>query len=166
MIQQDYDRFTLSPAASFFVPGLPQPAGSKRALPLGGKFGGRPIIVDANRKAKPWKDSVASYAMEHAPGDLIDGPVALRLTFTLPRPKGHYRAGDPVKGLKANAPRWHDKKPDAKKLARGTTDALTGIILRDDSQVVDDRALKLYGDRPGVLVEVWRIEAAAAAGGE
>lgn len=44
-------------------------------------------------------------------------------------------------------------KPDWDNHAK-VTDALNGIVWRDDSQVVDGRSLKYYSDRPALRVEV------------
>lgn len=114
----------------FFVPGIAQPAGSKRALPLGGKLGGRSIVVDANRKAKPWKDTVRAVAQEHRPELLLMEPLHVELDFVLPRPGYHYKKDG---SIKPSAPYHHFEKPDALKLARAVEDALTGVIWQDDS---------------------------------
>lgn len=142
----------------FEVPGIAQPGGSKRALPLRGKKGARPIIVDANAKARPWKDVVIHYArkaMLHGDRKIFSGPVALCVRFALPRPKYHYGAGGKIK---ASAPGLHTKKPDVLKLARALEDALTeaGVWI-DDAQIVDEQLRKVYDSRPHVLVGIRQL---------
>lgn len=137
---------------SFFVPGKPQPAGSKRAFPIrrGGVFTGRTVVTDANKNSKPWQAIVKAEAIEAVKGDMpyLSGAVRLRLVFSLERPKGHWNAY----GLKKSAPLDPIVKPDVLKLARGVEDALTGILWKDDAQIVVEHLTKQYGQQ-GVLVE-------------
>ncbi len=64
--------------------------------------------------------------------------VSLDIEFWFPRPKS-------VKPSK----RPHlTTKPDLSKLVRGAEDALTGVLFRDDSQVVTLVASKRYVDGP------------------
>lgn len=143
-----------SPFVAFFVPGLPQTAGSKRGFPIkkGGVFTGRVVVVDNNPKAKYWKAKVAQYA-EAAVNDspLLTGPVKVHFEFRMPRLKGHYRSNGE---LKANAPGRPIVRPDALKLARAVEDSLTGIVWRDDSQIVIEVLEKCYAEMPGVLINV------------
>jgi Holliday junction resolvase RusA-like endonuclease len=44
--------------------------------------------------------------------------------------------------------------PDLDKLIRAILDALTGVVWRDDGQVVDIVASKVYADTPGVDVVI------------
>jgi Holliday junction resolvase RusA-like endonuclease len=135
---------------TFTVYGKPAPAGSKRVVPAGGKRGGRPIIVDDSRRSRPWKGDVSSAAAAAMDGrPLLEGPLALELTFYVARPKGHYGA----RGLRPSAPAWPTVKPDVLKLARGVEDALTGQVYRDDAQVVRELLMKRYGEPE--RVEVW-----------
>lgn len=161
----------MNPVLSFFVSGIPQTAGSKRAFPISRKgangqkvFTGRHIIVDANPKAKDWKAQVAhegELAM-NLPADrqgLFDGALEVRFTFHMPRPQNHWsnskKYGD---RLKPNAPIRPITRPDCLKMARAAEDALTGVVWHDDSQIVIERLEKRYADKPGLLVEVWRLE--------
>jgi Holliday junction resolvase RusA-like endonuclease len=42
--------------------------------------------------------------------------------------------------------------PDLDKLVRAALDALTAIAYKDDSQVIEIRAMKVYGEYPGVEI--------------
>lgn len=122
----------------FTVPGKPQPAGSKRAF----KRGARVIVVDDNTKAKPWQAEVKAAAIEAMRGaEVLAGPIKLEVCFHMARPKAHYGAGGRVK---ASAPLYPIVRPDTTKLLRGLEDALTGTVWRDDAQVVDQLAQRLY----------------------
>jgi len=130
---------------AFTVFGLAAPAGSKRALPAGGRPGARPIIVDDSKRSRPWKRQVAQVAgttMMSRP--LLDGPLELHVVFYVPRPKGHYGTGRNAGTVKASAPAWPTVKPDLTKLVRAVEDAMTGIVWRDDSQIVKQVVTKKY----------------------
>jgi Holliday junction resolvase RusA-like endonuclease len=124
-----------------FVPGKPEPAGSKRAFVKGG----RAIVVDDNARAKPWQAAVRSAAAELMAGrEILSGPLMLSVWFTLARPKVHYRANGIE--VKPSAPAYPTVRPDTTKLLRGLEDALTGVLWRDDAQVVYQTAWRLYSD--------------------
>lgn len=138
----------------FTVYGSPKPAGSKRAFVAGG----RAIVVDANPASKPWKQQITETALaqveafDYPKPRYPDGPVVLRMRFTLRRPKAHYGTGANANVLKRDAPYFHTGKPDALKLARAVEDALSGVVYRDDGQTIVV-AWKVYGTTEGV--EVW-----------
>ena len=139
---------------AFTAYGKPAPAGSKRVVPAGGRAGGRPIVVDDSKRSRPWKTEVAAAAREALDGgDLLDGPLRMRLVFYVARPKGHYGA----RGVRPSAPPHPTVKPDVLKLARAVEDALTGQVYRDDAQVVDEQLVKRYGEPERVEVEIEAI---------
>lgn len=133
---------------TFRVVGIAQSMGSKRAfVPKGWT---RPVITDSNRNLKAWQSLVAHAAGEAVQGcdgwQILDGPVRLSVAFYLPRPKGL-----PKRTIA------HTKAPDVSKLVRSTEDALSGIVYRDDSQIVEVLAGKFYaaeGDVPHCDVRV------------
>ncbi len=139
-LQMDAPRKESAPGVlSFTVHGTPQPAGSKRAF----FRAGRSIVVDANKKSRPWKDQVAQVAGDFMAGRaILQGPIEMTLRFYVHRPKGHLGASG---GVRPSAPRFPDVRPDALKLARGVEDALSGVVYRDDSQIVIERLEKHYG---------------------
>jgi Holliday junction resolvase RusA-like endonuclease len=56
--------------------------------------------------------------------------------------------------LKASAPIAPPVKPDVLKLARAVEDAMSGIIYKDDAQIVTERLCDRYGILPGVAIQV------------
>jgi Holliday junction resolvase RusA-like endonuclease len=137
----------------FEVHGHPEPAGSKRSV-------GRHRIIDANPNVGPWKGQVserAAAAMAEAGYVLFDGPLGLAVTFLRIRPQGHFRTGRNAGVVKDSAPAFPIVKPDATKLLRGVEDAMTGVVYRDDAQVVEQFVSKRYGDSEGVKVTVWTL---------
>lgn len=123
------------------VYGRPAPQGSKRHV-----GGGR--MIESSKHVKPWRDDVKAAAetwlAQRRPWTPLDGPIAVRMVFTLPKP--------------LSAPKrrrtWPHRIPDVSKLIRSTEDALTAAgVWADDARVVEyDRAAKVYpGEDPEAL---------------
>lgn len=140
----------------FFVPGAPAPQGSKTR----GKHGG---LYESSKAVGPWRERVALVAAaQPLSGDAWQrgetrtegpalGPIRLAAEFVFERPKAHYRTNGEVK---LTAPERPAVRPDIDKLCRAILDALTGILLASDAQVVELRATKEYGPAPGCWVTV------------
>ena len=130
-----------------FVPGIPAAQGSKRHV-------GRGVMIESSKRLRPWRATVTAAIVEagwHLE-PVLSGPVAVSLLFTFPRPRAHYGTGGNANRLKDSAPEWHDKRPDADKLARAVLDAITESgTIRDDAQVVSLQVRKRYG-QPGVRI--------------
>ena len=133
------------------VPGVPAPQGSMRSLGTG-----RPMVHSNAATLLPWRAEVVRQVkaqMERGGDWPITGPVALTITFRLPRPKS------------APKRRWPDKKPDLDKLVRAAGDCLgskTGAgAIGDDAQVVAIYANKEYGT-PGMTLVLRALELPAA----
>jgi len=103
-------------------------------MPKGARF---PIVTSDNPKNKGWQQLVAEGASSalqgFEPAEQLEGPVQLRVNFYLPRPKSLPK--------KVNS---HLKKPDLDKLVRAVKDALTRVVWKDDSQVIELMASKAY----------------------
>ena len=135
----------------FEVFGSPQPAGSKRSFPFrrgDGSLGVR--VTDDNPKGRDWKIAVAAAAPKLSPDTLLSGPLTVEFIFELPRPAGHFGK----RGLLPSAPACPTVRPDVLKLARAVEDALTGVLWRDDSQIVFEALTKRYGERARLMVRV------------
>jgi len=131
----------------FTVFGPAQPAGSKT---IGRGPAGRVWVREAGRRSAPWRQQVAQVAGEAiGERELLDGPLAATMTFHVARPKKHYGAY----GLLSSAPVLPASRPDLLKLARAVEDALTGVVYRDDAQIVEELLEKRYGEP--ARVEVW-----------
>lgn len=143
-------------AIEFTVLGRPQPAGSKRAFP---RKGGGVIVTDDNPRARSWQQEIRIVAVEAMDGEIIDGPVELFCRFVLARPAGHFGTGRNAGSVRLSAPRYPIVKPDITKLIRAVEDALSGIVYRDDAQIVNQRAFKAYGTPERVEIVVWKIVA-------
>lgn len=132
---------------TFIVHDLPAPQGSKKGYY--NKHIGRVQLVESSAKVKPWREAVKQAALdaltEQQPAYPRDWPMSVTITFTLPRPKGHYRTGRNAHLLRDSAPIAPASKPDLDKLVRSTLDALTAAgVYVDDSQVVELHVAKGY----------------------
>lgn len=132
-----------APLLRFSVIGVAKPAGSKRGFvnPKNGR-----VIITDDSKNKPWRQEVAGAgAVAMGDAELFLGALAVTFTFVRPRPRGHFGTGRNAGVVKASSPAFPVTRPDVLKLSRAAEDALTGIVWRDDSQIVDERLLKVWG---------------------
>ena len=135
---------------AFTVYGTPQPGGSKRGFARGRHV----TIVEANPRAKDWKSSVAQVSGEIMAGrDLLAGPLCCEFAFYRRRPKGHFRTNGELNAKGRRTP-YPDVKPDLTKLVRSTEDALSGVVWRDDNQVVSATYAKHYGSPERVEIKL------------
>lgn len=156
----------------FFIPGIAKPGGSKTAtlirrgdgspVMIPTKSGGsRPLITtrDASKNGD-WKSACKFFARQEFVGEPLNGPIRLDVIFYIRRPKSHYKAGDPLRGLKAALPSHPLKDPDRTKLLRCLEDALTSILWRDDNLIVAGELRKEWAgkDGPGALVRAELIQ--------
>lgn len=125
------DEFPLT----FKVTGKPITQGSMRV------FNGH-ITHNKSAELLKWRKAVGTAAQQFIIQPL-EGAVVMTLKFHLLKPKT-------VKREKPTVP------PDADKLARAVFDALTGIIYKDDSQVIKMDLEKCYSSWEGVEIMVDR----------
>lgn len=132
--------------------GRPRPQGSMRAIR--DRAGNCRMVEggDDQSKAKlrAWRKAVKTAARTwretHPTFSPLTGPVQVRLSFRLARPKSHPR----------HVRTWPISKQtgDIDKLERAILDALTGELFVDDAQVVGVVKTKDWGDPPGCEVRL------------
>lgn len=146
-------------AIEIIVAGNPAPGGSKNAFLH--KTTGRLVVTDAGgARTKLWRKAVTEAAISQYEGEPLEGPLWVEVYLYMPRPLGHYGTGKNAGVLKANAPVYHLKAPDATKLWRSTEDSLTGVVWKDDAQVADQKVRKAYVgplQKPGAKILIGRI---------
>ena len=134
----------MSRVSQVWIPGKPAPQGSKRHL-------GNGVMVESSKAVKPWRVDVAWAARREFPAP-YDGPVRLELGFVMPRPKSTPKKSTPAA----------IKRPDLDKLVRAVMDAITGVVVADDSQIVHLVATKRIAelDEPtGVMLVAHEVGA-------
>jgi Holliday junction resolvase RusA-like endonuclease len=132
-------------SVEFFVPGIPQPQGSKRGFVTAT---GKVNMVESAAGVKPWRSDVKVFAAEAMTGPLLTGPVFLHCHFVMKRPMSTPKT-------KPTPPAT--KKPDLDKLLRAIGDALKGTVYAEDSLIVDMVGTKRIaedGEQPGVHINV------------
>ena len=140
----------------FFVPGIPKPGGSKRAVP-NWKTGKVNVFDDCNGNLA-WRNDVQSQYIRNGRKNFGKSVIVLGLYFFFQRPKGHFGTGRNSSSLRKGAPVYHLQKPDITKLVRAVEDALTGVAWTDDCQVFKQMAQKSWCDDdhriPGVFIKI------------
>ena len=129
----------------FFVPGLPQPQGSKRGFV---SANGKVNLVESAAGVKPWRSDVKVFAADAMNGPLLTGPVFLHCDFVMKRP---------VSTSKNRPTPPATKKPDLDKLLRAIGDALKGTVYAEDSLIVEmvgTKRIAEEGEQPGVNINV------------
>jgi Holliday junction resolvase RusA-like endonuclease len=103
-------------------------------------------------KTATWEETVRQTAIKAmGPTEILETPITLALYFRLPMPQSwsKKRKEAALKGLKAPT-----KKPDWDNLGKAVSDALNGVIFKDDSQIVSAHVRKIYSAVPGVDIYV------------
>jgi crossover junction endodeoxyribonuclease RusA len=109
------------PGWAFHVFGQAAPQGSKSFK--GMSKAGRAILAESSKKVAPWRSTVTAAAV--GAGPCLDGPLAVAMVFTVPRPAGATK--------RTLVP---DRLPDLGKLARAAEDSITAAGLwADDARV-------------------------------
>ncbi len=135
----------------FWVYGQAVPQGSNRV------YKGR--VVGVNPRLGYWREAVARAAAEKYSAPLFTEAMSLEVIFYRHRPASHYGTGRNAGKLKASAPRFPTTTPDLDKLVRAIDDALTGVLWRNDSQVVKIQSRKFYGEQSRAYIRVDTIQA-------
>ncbi|OAQ21016.1 RusA family crossover junction endodeoxyribonuclease [Thermosulfurimonas dismutans] len=129
-----------------FVRGVPRPQGRPRIV----RFANGKAGLKDPEASRDWKNYVRMCVAERV-AEPLSGPVALELWFYLPVPKSFSRK----KRLAAlSGEILPAKKPDLDNLVKAVLDAILGVAVLDDRQIVELRAGKLYGAVPGVEIVV------------
>lgn len=136
----------------FTAVGVPAPQGSKRHI-------GKGVMVESSKLLKPWRDTVTTAVLEALAAQgrgMPFGhgvPCVVEAVFYLPPTVAAQKAYDRGRITVPAA------RNDVDKLSRGLLDAITGVAIWDDGQVVELHASKRYalGRPPGadVTVSAW-----------
>lgn len=130
-------------AITFIVPGPPVPWARAR-LGAGRHY--------TDPRVAAYKRLVAQMAAMYMRGtEPFGGPVALSLVAGMPIPESWPKARREAAQLGQIAP---GSKPDWDNIGKGISDALNGIVYRDDAQIVQASVEKRYSASPSVVVTV------------
>ena len=121
---------------SFSVDGQPIPQGSMKVI-------NGHIIHTQGSALAAWRSAIA-LAARQAGALPAEGALELDMIFTMQKPRTVTRSHPTV-------------PPDLDKLVRAVLDGLTAIAYRDDSQVTAFTARKVYGERIGLDISIWKV---------
>ena len=132
---------------AFFVPGKPQGKGRPRI----GRVG-RHARMFTPEKTVAYEGLVALAAHEAMQGrPPLDGPLAMNVAIfvEVPASWSKRRRADALAGRIMPT-----TKPDADNTIKALSDAMNGVVWRDDVQAVAGSWVKVYAETPGVRVVV------------
>jgi Holliday junction resolvase RusA-like endonuclease len=123
---------------------------------------GRPRATTINGKARmydpaksrDYKDYVRLVASEHAPKELLKDALLVEIIIyrKIPKSFSKKKTTDAERGLIVPT-----SKPDADNYLKGISDALNGVIWKDDSQITDAIIRKRYSDKPRMEIKIQEI---------
>ena len=87
-----------------------------------------------NKQLKPWRQQITATAQSLNLTKLDDAAIAITCDFYFARPKSAKRRI------------WPTVKSDGDKFLWAILDSCTGVLFRDDAQVVEMHSRKFYGD--------------------
>lgn len=151
--------------------GTPAPQGSKKAHAIRRgsaakgtlEYTGRVSVTEMSKKVAPWRAAVAEAVQDAVKSQIehdrwegtLMGPVEVRITFALPRPKS----------VSVNRRPWPCVTPDLDKVVRSTLDGITtGGAWKDDALAVRVVTEKVYAgahgalERSGAVIEIWSLD--------
>jgi Holliday junction resolvase RusA-like endonuclease len=134
------------------------PRGNQRHRTVGGHQYTPTATLEARRQIR--------MAWLEAGFPLFGGPVCVRVSAFMPRPRAHFGTGKNAERPRRSAPRLPTGKPDVDNLLKLVGDALAGVAFGDDAAIVQAFVDKGYAGAPGepehagwrISVEPWRDE--------
>jgi Holliday junction resolvase RusA-like endonuclease len=108
--------------------------------------------------SKADKRDFLQLAKNSAPKSPLYGPISMQVEFYIERPKAHFRSGKYCNLLKDQAPVWHITRADLDNYIKLVLDSLNGVFYKDDSQVCQINAIKIYSKKPRTMVLIRSAE--------
>jgi Holliday junction resolvase RusA-like endonuclease len=134
----------------FTVYGEPVAQGRPRATNINGH-----IRMYDPKKSRDFKDYVRLVASEHRPEKLLEGPISLVVKVYKPTLKSFSKK----KKAAAEAGQLRPtSKPDVSNYLKLIEDALTGVIWKDDSQIIDCSISKYYSETPRTEIQIKEMD--------
>ena len=144
----------MSEAIIIELPGPVRGKGRHRSRIARGRDGSQFIANYADSATRSYEGMLRAAAADAMAGrPLLDGPVLVKIVavFAVPASWSKRKRGDALAGAVRPT-----VKPDGDNIMK-TIDSLNGIVWRDDAQVVAWTGRKIYGERPGLKIEVLPI---------
>lgn len=131
------------------LPGVPQGKGRPRFVRATG-------AAYTPAKTRSYESMLQGAAIDVMRGTApLDGPLHVTVEAHFPVPASWSKAKQAAALLGVTRP---TKKPDADNLMK-VLDSLNAVVWVDDAQIVEGTIIKLYSDRPRLVVKVGRLAA-------
>lgn len=107
-----------------------------------------PIVYDSQKR---FKETLQWQIKSQFRNEPLTIPIKLDCIFFMPIPKStpKFKQRQMHNGLIA-----HTKKPDLDNLLKLLLDCSNGLLFKDDSQVCEIRAKKIYSEKPGTVIRL------------
>jgi Holliday junction resolvase RusA-like endonuclease len=134
---------------TFEVVGDPVAQGRPRATTINGR-----VRMFDPAKSRSFKEYVKLAASQHAPNELLTGPlnVHVKIYRNIPKSFSKKKTEEAETGVLRPV-----TKPDVDNYYKGIGDALNEVIWKDDSQVVSLIVEKFYSKRPRAEIQISEI---------
>ena len=112
------------------------------------------VRVFSGKSTSSFENLVKMCAQEHIEKPL-ENAVGMHIKFFLHRPKYLVWKTKPMPAV------YTDKRPDLDNLVKAVVDGLNGVAFKDDAQIVNLQAEKLYHSGSGgarTEIKIWKIE--------
>lgn len=139
----------MSNAIEFTVYGEPVAQARARATTINGR-----VKMYDPKKSSEYKNYIRLVASQHAPKELLDGPIQLDVKIYKPTLKSFSKKKKEMAEQGVLRP---TTKPDVDNYVKAIKDALKNVIWKDDSQVVDLQVSKYYSEKPRIEVKIEQI---------
>ncbi|NNV08118.1 RusA family crossover junction endodeoxyribonuclease [Geobacillus sp. MMMUD3] len=132
------------------VYGEPVAQGRPRATTVNGR-----VRMYDPKKSRDFKHYLKLAASKHRPEQLIEGPISLEVKVYKPTLKSFSKK----KKVAAEAGQIRPiSKPDVSNYLKLIEDALTGVIWKDDSQIIDCSISKYYSETPRTEIQIKEMD--------
>lgn len=112
---------------------------------------GRGVVAYEKKEMKIWRAECSKLIKEvFGTEKLIEGPLKIDTTFYIHPPK-YISSKKKLRGKLEAEEIFCSKKPDIDNYLKALLDSMTGIVFKDDGQVVECRARKLYSMKPKII---------------
>lgn len=139
------------------LPGAVRGKGRPRARIASSKAGHQFVAVYTDKETRSY-EAMLRYAGEHATKKAgivrpLEDALRVRVTavFAVPMSRSKKATAEALAGIIRPT-----GKPDGDNILKCVGDALNAVVWRDDAVVVEWVVRKFFGERPTLLIEVWR----------
>lgn len=118
---------------------------------------GRGVVAYEKKEMKIWRSECSKLIKEAFElKELIESRLTIDVTFYIQPPKYIHSKKKLKEKLEAEEI-FCGKKPDIDNYLKSLLDSMTGVVFKDDGQVVECRARKLYSLKPRIEFEIKEI---------